>query len=283
MNRRLILILSLIILFMTGCGSKYNIKKSVLRDMSIKEVYNVVKEEELVSNKIATIDEDSSFLLTRYCKTEKGGHELSGIRTKYNTLFSSISEIKKYLIKDKKQIKYINISSCYDRFAKVVVISSYNNHRKEFENHFLIKGEEFSNNYKKFKELRTIDIKKEKEERKKKEAILLKKQEEKERIYEQKIKNLQNRKGTHVFYIYENSTFTRPLNDYVRSYAKESHQRDSNLCNYRCTRYNKDDNGYETIQEAFDDGWNFVSKLTNVKDKVGDYCYCSGVKLILKK
>jgi hypothetical protein len=42
MNRRLILILSLIILFMTGCGSKYNIKKSVLRDMSIKEVYNVV-------------------------------------------------------------------------------------------------------------------------------------------------------------------------------------------------------------------------------------------------
>jgi len=58
---------------------------------------------------------------------------------------------------------------------------------------------------------------------------------------------------------------------------------DESICDEDCVSKNIENTGYSSIDNALQDGWNFVSKIEGITYKYSDICTCEGVNIIMKR
>lgn len=257
-------------IFFSGCIGKYRYDiaedPSKLSNLNLESFFNEVKQSEPLREGMAEIiyygkkEHDSSMFVNgitlseAYCKSQNGIFKGTSFHIRGINLLDYDTRSNVCIVDNKPYflisygLSYSNgTTKIYDAFIDISksTLDSYAIYeKKEAEKHELYRLREENR------------IKAEKEKKVKEEIE-----------FNKKVKLLKNRKGTIEAVFYDNFNY---------KYGKEN-------CNKSCNRLTLDNSGYESLQQALDDKWQFVSYVGDAKNDVDSSCSCNGKKVILKK
>lgn len=66
-------------------------------------------------------------------------------------------------------------------------------------------------------------------------------------------------------------------------YHTWSYRGEEKVCSNKCIELNIRNNGYSYIQEALNDNWNFISRISDTSKTINNDCICKGTNILLKK
>lgn len=127
---------------------------------------------------------------------------------------------------------------------------------------------------------REMSVRKERERQQRQELVRIKHMQYMQQLAEP----LRKRKGQYAMTFFDQYNYRAyGYKDLGGKYQHISEKAAAETCQKVCLQQTFNDNGYDNLQEALNDGWKFKSKVKGVKEQINEHCVCEGNSYVLEK